>query len=309
MTTRHPHRLVLALLLGAAPALAQEVTITPTTLPASTPATQPAASGLSAVVVLVAGHASVAMPGADGKAGEWRDAKVGDTLPPGTQIRTRTRSKLGLRFGDDTAVVIENATKASIDQFARAGDTQEVKLGLGYGAIRAGVAETTLRSDFAIQTPTATLSKRGTWDFRLEYEAVTGRFRASLAEEGLIEMFNQHNQQSMSVGPGQYLTQAMLQWFNTNAYDRWIPIIDWIGVDANEENFHALISTGITVVEPGGGYPTRTLSGASSDAFMGRLAALRAAQQGGSNRPPSMIGGGLRIINRGEGNFGTGSGN
>lgn len=308
MNIRQLRHVATGLLLSAAAASAQNVTVTPTTQPAPAVSTRPA-GGVSALVVQVAGHASYALVGADGKPGEWREAKVGDTLPPGTQIRTRTRSKLGLRFGDDTAVLIENATKASIDQFARSGDGQQIQLGLGYGAIRAGVGETTVRSDFTIQTPTATLSKRGTWDFRIEYEAVTGRFRASLAEEGLIELFNQRNQQSMSVGPGQYLTQAMIQWFNTNAYDRWIPIIDWVGVDANEEVFHALISSGITVVEPGGGYPIRTLSGRSSDAFMGRIAGLRALQQGGPTIPPSVIGGGPRIINRGEGNFGTGSGN
>ena len=53
--------------------------------------------------------------------------------------------------------------------------------------VRAGVAEGGLKSDFTIDSPVATLSKRGTWNFALYYERETERFEISLLDRGLVE--------------------------------------------------------------------------------------------------------------------------
>ncbi len=263
-------------------------------------ATQPAGvdQAFQAKVAKVSGKVSYALVDGAGQRGPWQDAKVGDTLPAGTQIRTQARSKVVLEFGDDTVVMIERITLASIDQFHRAADTKVVRLGLGHGAIRAGVAETTLRSDMTIETPTAILSKRGTQDFRMEYTPVTGRFRVSLAGEGLVEALNKLTSRTRSIGPGQYVTQAMIRWIETATFDRFVSMSDVFGMTGAEKSFLAFGGEGGQgAADPGGGAGVYGMTG----------------QGGGlggtpSFTPPSVSPLRPGAIDRPEGNFGTGAG-
>jgi hypothetical protein len=270
-------------------------------------ATQPANQPMSARVIQLAGKASYAPATAGGEAGAWKPVKLNDVLPAGSRIRTQVRARVVLAFGDDTVVVIERATLASIDQFHRSADTKRVKLGLGHGTVRAGVAETTLRSDMTIETPTATLSKRGTMDFGISYEPSTGRFRVYLNREGLIEALNKTTGQSQLVRPGQYVTQTMQAWINTLTHDRWVPVVDTYGLTDAETVFNEINESGMAVVEPGEGAYVygiggRDLAGALAQSrgptinFTPLLSPIRPG--------PGPIG----PIPRPEGNFGTGSG-
>lgn len=260
----------------------------------------PIADPMQARVLKVSGQVQYALieTAGGGNIGVWQDAKVGDTLPAGTRIRTRLRSQVVLAFGDDSVVLIDRATLASIDQFHRSGDTKHVRLGLGHGAIRAGVAETTLRSDMTIETPTATLSKKGTIDFGIEYEPSTGRFRIFLAREGLVEALNKLTQERRYVLPGQYATQAMVRWITTATFDRHVAMADLFGMNGNEKMFNALHSSGLGVVEPGGGN------------VAGNFGPRVGSQQGTGpfvrTSPILPIQPGAGAINRPEGNFGTG---
>ncbi len=270
---------------------------TPVTQPAST---RPAGDDQSARIIELTG--SVSHAGAEG--GAWQRAKVGDVLLPGTRIRTQVRSRVSLAFGDDTVVVIERATLASIDDFRQSADTKTVRLGLGRGTIRAGVAESTLRSDMTIETPTATLSKRGTTDFGIAYEPGTGRFRVWLAGEGLVEAFNKLLRQSREVRSGEYVTQAMLRWIDTATLDRWTPVIDVFGTTELEKMFHSVNDTGMAVAEPGGGTPIWYIAD--------RQGAREAAEDAFRRRVPVGVPfitlQGPRFVSRPEGNFGTGLG-
>jgi len=291
----------------SAPAIAQ----TPGTRPAAASVTtQPAIDQpFEAKIVEVAGKVSWATATDTGAAGEWRPVKVGDLLPAGARIRTQIRSKVVLMFGDDTVVLIDRATLASIDQFHRSGDTKRIQLGLGHGAIRAGVAETTLRSDMTIETPTATLSKRGTMDFGISYEPSSQRFRIFLAEEGLVEALNKITSESRLVRPGQYVTQAMIQWIQTATMDRWVPIVDVYGTTSAEKLFEAVKGSGLGVTDPGGGNQILTLSGRDAGQFAATLQQEQLSRQNlaiaaGASllvRPT-----GPNVIPRPEGNFGTG---
>jgi hypothetical protein len=285
---------------------------------AQTPATRPAIGAavtqpaidqpFEAKVVEVSGKVSWATTAESGAAGEWHAAQPGDLLPAGTQIRTQIRSKVVLMFGDDTVVLVERATLASIDQFHRSGDTKRIQLGLGHGAIRAGVAETTLRSDMTIETPTATLSKRGTMDFGISYEPISGRFRIYLAQEGLVEALNKLTRQSRLVRPGEYVTQAMIQWIQTATMDRWVPIVDVYGTTDAEQMFEAMMGSGLAVVDPGGGNQIFSLTGHDASQF---AASLQQRQQTLSTVLPATLlirPTGSNVIPRPEGNFGTGLG-
>ncbi len=266
-------------------------------------ATLPALQPGQARVIALSGAASYAIVDAQGVRGEWRPIKVGDLLPRGTQIRTQLRSKLGLAFGDSTVVLIERATLASIDQFERGADSQKVSLGLGHGMIRASAVDATLRSDMTIQTPTATLSKRGTRDFGIEYEPSTGRFRVWLGGEGLVEALSLLTRESRLVYPGQYVTQAMIRWIETLATDRWVPVVDTFGQTPAETQFNRDQgrNSGLAVANPGGGYATHFAAGQNTG--------LNLTGSFSPGRPTIIIPPtGSVIIPRPEGNFGTGIG-
>jgi hypothetical protein len=286
----------------------------PSTRPANAapPATQPAGEPMQARVVKLEGTVQYALTDAAGTTGEWKSAKVGDALPAGTRIRTRLRSKVVLTFGDDTVVMIDRATLASIDQFQRVADTKEVRLGLGHGAVRAGVAETTLRSDMTIETPTATLSKKGTMDFGIEYEPSTGRFKIDLAHEGLVQALNRITNESRDLHAGQYVTQAMVRWVETAAFDRHVSFTDVFGQTGAEKLFNALNGSGLGSAEPGGGLAARTVllrqQGGTGGTGLNLGQGLTGVLTGAALLAPQSTTGGPKIVNRPEGNFGTGSG-
>lgn len=262
--------------------------------------TQPARidQAFEAQIITLSGNVSYALLDANGKPGEWKPAKVGDRLPAGSWIRTQIRSKVGLSFGSDTVVLVERATLASIDQFHRTGDTKRIRLGLGHGTVRGGVAETTLRSDMTIETPTATLSKRGTMDFGITYEPSTNRFQVFLGGPGLVEALNKLSNESKLVRPGQYVTQAMTRWIETATRDRWVPIVDTKGMTNAEEMFNAVNDSGLGVVDPGEGSNTYGITGRGLGQSLNANSAMTI----------SLPTPGSTVIPRPEGNFGTGLG-
>jgi len=261
---------------------------------------------MQAKVIKVTGRVQYALTDEAGVPGEWQQAKVGDLLPAGSRVRTRLRSKVVLAFGNDSVVMIDRATLASIDQFHRSVDTKHVRLGLGHGAIRAGVAETTLRSDMTIETPIATLSKKGTIDFGIEYEPSTGRYRVFGPREGLVSILNKLTRQSQTVRPGEFVTQAMARWIETAVFDRHVSLLDLFGQTGPERIFNALHhNTGLTFANPGGGHNVTHLRP--------NWPAMRPRGPFGLPQlpgylPPLPITFGPQTIYRPEGNFGTGNG-
>lgn len=295
---------IAALLAAALAPVAQPAGQPAATAPsdAAVASTQPAGAveAMQAKAVKVVGRVMYAMAGPDGLPGEFEMVKQGDTLPAGAIIQTRLRSKVMLAFGDDTVVLIDRVTMASIDQFHRTGNTKKIHLGLGHGLIRAAAMETTLRSDMTISSPVATLSKRGTMDFGMRYEPGTGRYVVFLNEEGLVELFDRLRGAQRTIEPGQYVTQALLSWIETMTLNRYIPITDAWGQTAAERHWNAYFgSAGIGVVEPGAG-------------FNNFLANYNAAHQVGASGvqlvtpiSPIVPASPPRIV-RPEGNFGTG---
>lgn len=269
--------------------------------PASAPATTQKADSTTAEVVKVAGNVQAAPVDAEGKATQWQPVKVGDRLAAGMQVRTALRSSLLLQFGDNVIVKIDRATSATIAQFHRTATQQKVKLDVGYGAVRAGVAEGSLESDMSIETPVATLTRRGTWDFGIEYEAGTGRFRIFLADRGLVEALNQLTQQRRTLLGGQYVTQMMIRWIETTKFDHYIPVQDWAGLTGADLVFCQMNDSGRSVVSPGGGLGIMNISGAGGNGQNG--------QQFFQDMPDITIPPiGPTRIDRPEGNFGTGGG-
>ena len=185
----------------------------------------------------------------------WKPVKANMTLGADTQIRTSLRSRCVLMFGeapDQTVISLRRATLANISEYYRTPKEQRVRLGLGYGAIRGGSSEGTLRSDVVIDSTVATLAKRGTEGFEIEVEPVTGQFRISLARSGLVEATAKAAARRKHVRAGEYVTQANIarMWVNQSNFDRAVRFFETEAVTRADLRFMVRQTTGISNFGP-----------------------------------------------------------
>jgi hypothetical protein len=241
---------VAALLSAAAPAIAQQPSPQPSPAPAitqpapaATPAPAPAGETLKAQVVEVAGSVEYAAEGADALAKDaWKPVTQGLELPIDTQIRTGLRSRCVLMFGeapDQTVISLRAATLASIRDFRRTPGEQRIRLGLGYGTLRGGSTEGTLRADVVVDSTVATLAKRGTEGYEIEVWPVKGLFRVALSRSGLVEALLKSTGQSKILQPGEYTNNALIAtlWINQAFFDRNVQFFDDPSLTSSELDF------------------------------------------------------------------------
>jgi hypothetical protein len=187
---------------------------------------------------------------------DFRPCQVDEEYPEQTVILTGVRSSVKFQIGDDdtyTALVIEPVSQTILSEAYKTADTKRVRIGVGYGRMRAGVAEGGLKSDFAVDCPVATLSKRGTWDFGLFYERGTDRFEMFLLDQGLVEALDKMNLQRRTLLPRELVTQAMRRWADQAQLLRNVPIQDALGQGDMEVAFNELQNSGLRVLNPEGG--------------------------------------------------------
>lgn len=278
----------------------------------SAPASQPQSGEASLVyeAIAVQGTVLVAPIGVEVMdVNAWHQLKVGESVTRGQQIRTFFRSavKLVARPADPpTVLMLETASTMTIEDLAIRDGRAVARLGLGQGAIRAGVAEGEIRSDMEISTPQAVLSKKGTDIFRFEY--MNGKYNISLSEQGrgLLQAIQLQfstrgdiiGSKSRFVTPGQYVTQRMAQAIESMTFDREININDVFGLIGNDRIFTLLNDRGFAFLLPFGSSSTdmfsaagnRQLTDGSSNPFTSSLAL-----------PPTV---GTRTIT--DGDFGVG---
>lgn len=252
--TRAPGTLVACVLMtvgwaGAAVSGQQAATTQPSTQPTTAPTEH---TPLTARVIDVRGDAQHAALESD----DWQPCRLDDEYAEQTMIRTGVRSSVKLQIGTDdtyTAVVIEPVSKTLIGEAFRTADTKRVRIDVGYGLIRAGIAEGGLKSDFTVQSPVATLSKRGTWNFGLFYERGTDRFEIFLLEQGLVEAFNRVTGERRELLPGEVVTQTMRRWLDEAQLRRNVAVVDILGQADLEVAFNRLRQDGLRVLDPQGG--------------------------------------------------------
>lgn len=233
----------------------------------------------------------------------WQPCQVDEEYPEQTVILTGVRSSIKLRIGSDdthTVVVIEPASKTILSEAYQTADTKRVRIGVGYGRVRAGVAEGGLKSDFTVDCPVATLSKRGTWDFGLFYERGTGRFEIFLLDQGLVEAFHKITRDRRELLPGQVVTQVMRRWADEAQLRHNIPVVDVLGQSDIEVAFNTLQQSGLRVLDPQRGHTVLIdLRGhLGSELFADLLRSTLTPLPPGAGGPPP----------RPEGYFGTGRG-
>jgi len=271
-------------------------------LPASTaPSTAPA-EHISVLARVIEVHGDV-QHSPLGSA-DWQPCRVGDEYPEQTVIRTGVRSSVKLQIGDEepyTAAIIDPASKTILTECFKTAQTKRTRIGVGYGRVRAGVAEGGLKSEFTIDTPVATLSKRGTWNFGIFYERATDRFEVFLLDRGLVEALNEITGQRRILERGQAVTEAMRRWLDEAQIRRNVPIPDLLGQGDLEVAFNRLRLDGLGVTDPAGGWIV--LIDLSDDLARQEFARLIQAHVG-----PSGAGLGQGPFLRAEGFFGTGRG-
>lgn len=220
------------------------------------PTTQPAEAGRELVmarVIEVSGDVQYAALGSR----DWKPCELDDEYPEQTKIRTGVRSAISFQIGTEepyTALRIESVGLTLISEAYKTDTVKRVRVGVGYGTIRAGVAEGGLESDFTVDSPVATLSKRGTWDFGLAYERGTDRFEIFLFERGLVEAIDKAQGRRLFVLPGQVVTQAMRRWLAEAPLRRNVPIPDILGQGEFDVAFNRLRNDGLGILNPAGGH-------------------------------------------------------
>lgn len=281
----------------------------PSTTGTPVEADKEAVEPLPAVVIEVSGSVERAAPGVsplDDKG--WTPVKWKDRLEPKTQIRTGLRSYVHLQFGKTTVVAIRSATHASIDQIYRSATTEHVRLGLGYGTVRGGSIEGKIRSDVVVDSPVATLAKRGTEGWQMQVEAMTGRFKISLADYGLVEAMQKlrsARRTSRTVRPGEYVTDSNVanMWIKQDIFDRDVKFYQAEAVSVADADFSTEHNRGYAVVAPGGGTTLADSAGRVSSDFVLQQVAQNFP---GTTLPPTTVIVPGRVA-RPEGHFGTGS--
>jgi hypothetical protein len=269
----------------------------------SQPVTQPAGrTPITARVLEVRGdvkHASL-------ESTDFKLCQVDEEYPEQTVILTGVRSSIKLQVGSDdtyTALVIEPVSRTIISEAYRTADTKRVRIGVGYGKMRAGVAEGGLKSDFTVDCPVATLSKRGTWDFGLFYERDTNRFDIFLLDQGLVDALNKLTGEHRTVLPRELVTQAMRRWADEAQFLKNVPMPDILGQSDIAVAFNELEQSGLRVLNPEGGATVLfDLSSSFAKTSFADLVRTRL--------PPTTIvrPQGIREHVRPEGFFGTGRG-
>ena len=201
---------------------------------------------------------------------------------------------------------MRSATHASLDELYRSANTEHVKLGLGYGTVRGGSVEGTIRSDVRVESTVATLAKRGTERWQMHVEPVTGRFQISLAEHGLVEAIQKlrsPRRTARTVRPGEYANETNIanMWIKQDIFDRNVKFYQAEALTLADEEFTTENTRGYAGLAPGGGSSLVDLSARVNADFV--LDQIEANTPPSVQPPTTAV---LQPVRRPEGNFGTG---
>lgn len=218
-------------------------------------------------VVAVDGKVRVAPIGADPKSDAgWRAIKLGEYLSGGQQVCTSARGTVQLvavPSDPPTVLQIEKMSNVQISdlEFRNGDQGREAysRMQIGYGAVRAGVAEGATRSNMEIASPGATLSKKGTDIFRFWYynqndwgmslsdrgrgliQAIQNRQNMGITGGGLL------SSNSRFVRPGQSVNQEMLRTIETELFNRFVNVNDMYGLTNGDIKLISLWGNGLNI--------------------------------------------------------------
>jgi hypothetical protein len=259
-------------------------------------ASQPEGGDLRYEVYQVGGTVRVSPTGTDplGEAG-WKQLKEGDLLQAGQQVHTSLRGKIKLvarPSNPPTVLYFEPGSLINISELNFKDGAATSRMQISYGAVRAGVAEGTTRSDMEIESPAATLSKRGTDIFRMEY--VNGRYNISLSDQGrgMLQAIQTGRTglsalNSRFITPGQFITHQLARAIDSMQFDRKVNVTDSFGLGGADQLFTMINDRGgFGFLLPQGNNVGGVVGGLGKDNFnqpQGPQDGQNNGQQGGNN--------------------------
>ena len=175
----------------------------------------------------------------------WRPVRVGMTLRPGADLRTGFRARCVLDM-TDSLVQIDPLSVARIAELGRNGGEVRTRLHLKQGNAQAIVEKGRIESDFAILTPSATLSVRGTRGIKCRYFTDEGG-TYGLADKGLIAVIDGLTGRETGCRPGQSTDDRATQ-ASRHLADRYVPItLPLAGQEKHEKRAVARRRVGLPV--------------------------------------------------------------
>ncbi len=223
----------------ASSAFAGEAAAAATAPPA--PAAAPAAAGKAAATVKSVDGTVETRPAAGQP---WVPVKVGDRLSEGADLRTGFRAHCLLEM-TQSAVKVDPLTVVRIGELRSDGSTVRTRLYLKQGNLESDVSKTGQKNDFAIVTPAATLSVRGTTGIEVSYfPAFGGEY--SLTKSGLIALLGALGYQTL-VYPGEVTDDSAKPFFTWIRQQFESKAIDQKAFEALEQWANLRWHTGTTI--------------------------------------------------------------
>ncbi len=193
---------------------------------------------------------------------EWRPVEAGTVLPPGADLRTGFRARCVLDMVD-SLVQVDPLSLVRIAELERKGNEVRTRLHLKQGNAQAIVEKGRIESDFAILTPSATLSVRGTRGITCRYFADEGG-TYGLADRGLIAVIDGLTGHETPCRPGQS-TDDKATPATEHLANRFVPIaLDRAGQEKKEQVAARRRRSGLTAA-PGLGNATGRRTGRAAE--------------------------------------------
>ncbi|MBM4019749.1 MAG: FecR domain-containing protein [Planctomycetes bacterium] len=164
----------------------------------------------------------------------WVPVKPGDQLAEGADLRTGFRARCVLDMNKNT-VQVDPLAVVRIGELRKEGDTVRTRILLKQGSTDANVERGGPKNDFAIVTPTATLSVRGTHGVHADFfHGFGGNY--GLTGDGLTFLMNNSTGQHTGMGPGQNSNDNAAPPFYTQQQNFLPTNIDPHAFEPNEQN-------------------------------------------------------------------------
>lgn len=257
--------------------------------PAAAPAAQQASATVKSVEGTVETRPAIGQP--------WVPVKVGAQLTEGADLRTGFRARCLLEMSQ-SLVNIDPLTVVRIGELRRDGGTVRTRLYLKQGNLESDVSKVGQKNDFAIVTPSATLSVRGTLGIEVSYFPVFGG-EYSLTQSGLIALLGALGHQTL-VYPGQVTDDGATPFYTWLRQQFESRAIDQYAFEALEQWANLRWHTGTTIPlglnGPTGGPLQGVLGGSNGSGNNG----------GGGDEPPPDTGGEpYPVFDPGDGGYGA----
>lgn len=127
----------------------------------------------------------------------WSELKEGMTITNNAWIQTGLKSRVYLKFGDNTVVQVKSATLLQITDAAKNGNQLTAKLKLALGHVHVEVQKSSETVDFKVVTPDVTTSVKGTGYSAKHYSDMGSKVEV---DHGIVGTSNRSTDRDVTAG-------------------------------------------------------------------------------------------------------------